>query len=1084
MLKSPKLVGPTFKTASGEIIKSKGLYNISLEFLNNHRFPHPFYVIPNLNERCIIGLDFLTLHSITINPTLRTLSYLHNGKLFNIDIPIPNRRIMNIFKIIPERKFILDHLSSEKQLLLLDCLTKHQSLFAENMSEMRMANVVKHAINLKGEPVNLKMRRTPNSLKPIIKSKIDEMLTHNIIRESTSPFASPIVIVPKKGGEMRFCIDYRKLNDITIKDRYPLPRIDDTIDSLSGAKLFSTLDLFSGYWQIEIEPLDQHKTSFICEFGQFEFVRMPFGLTNAPATFQRFMNHIFRKHLNLFVLVYLDDIIIFSRSIEDHVNHLNEVFKILKEAGLRLKLSKCHFAKNQINYLGHVISDQGVAPDPNKTSSIANFPQPRNVKELQSFLGLANYYRKYIKAFAEKAHPLTTLTRKNYQWNWGDEQARAFNCIKDSLLTKPILGYPDFSKEFIVHTDASNFGVGAVLSQLQRPLHSADDSHEVAIAYASKHLTETQMKWSTTEKEAYAIIHGVSAFRPYLYGTKFLVITDHRALQWLMSKSESTGRLARWALKLQEYNIEIGYRAGKNHQNADSLSRRPKNIISTVFSVIDDWKEAQTRDEYCAEILTKLNNKDESVRQYDFNFSKNGLLSTLDGKIVVPLCKKKEILELNHDHKLAGHLGITKTLKRIRDRYFWPSAETDITNYIKNCLICNKRKALNKCNKAPMQPIKVTNKIWHTLAMDIVGPITESYNGNKYILVVSEYTTRYVMTMAMENQTAKTVAKHFVYEVLLKYGAPENVLTDQGRNFLSSLISEICVQFNIKQIRTTAYHPQTDGLVERFNRTMVDMLATFVHNNPEKWDEYLPFITLAYNSSIHTSTKYSPFYLLFGREPSLATDLDTPLRYRAIEDENNVISQQWHEALKIANSNLANAQKGQKTYYDRNSSEKTYNLNDKVLLKLHEIPGKFNMKWDGPFKIIEKISKLNYRILNEQNKQSSIVHVNRLKLWKKFDESQIPFCTENQEIDTNIVGKNRSLRKRGRPFKSTVPVATTSLNDSTSIPQVNSKRRGRLKKFPSNISSNDQNLNYENIPDNKEVKKYNLRKNIRSPNRY
>ena len=245
------------------------------------------------------------------------------------------------------------------------------------------------------------------------------MLAHNIIRESSSPYAAPVVLVPKKGGELRFCIDYRQLNKATVKDRYPLPRIDDTIDALHGAKIFSTLDLFSGYWQIEIEEKDKNKTAFICEYGQFEFNRMPFGLTNAPATFQRLMNRIMRPVLYKSTLVYLDDIIVFSKSIDDHIKHLATVFKLLAENGLKLKLKKCEFCKDKIDYLGHIVSRDGVMPNPKKIQAIVNYPEPRNPKELSSFLGLASYYRRFIRAFAEKAHPLTMLTRKNVAWEWG-----------------------------------------------------------------------------------------------------------------------------------------------------------------------------------------------------------------------------------------------------------------------------------------------------------------------------------------------------------------------------------------------------------------------------------------------------------------------------------------------------------------------------------------------------------------------------------------------------------------------------------------------------------------------------------------
>ena len=353
----------------------------------------------------------------------------------------------------------------------------------------------------------------------------------------------------KKDGTLRLCIDYRLLNKITIKDKFPLPRIDDTIDALYGARYFTTLDLLSGYWQIEINEADKHKTAFICELGLFEFNRMPFGLTNAPSTFQRAMNNIFKKELYKYVLVYLDDIIIYSKTFEDHLVHLRRVFELLLSAGLRLNRTKCEFFKNKIDYLGYIVSKDGIAPNMKKIESITKYPEPTNQKELGTFLGLASYYRKFVRAFAEKAHPLTALTKKSAQWKWGTEERDAFNCIKQCLTTKPILGYPDFTREFIIYTDASGYGIGAVLAQMQAPAlpdtsetseaNSAEaGDREVVIAYTSKHLSEREAKWSTTEKECYAIIHAIEVFRPYLYGRSFTVFTDHRPLEWLMSKPE------------------------------------------------------------------------------------------------------------------------------------------------------------------------------------------------------------------------------------------------------------------------------------------------------------------------------------------------------------------------------------------------------------------------------------------------------------------------------------------------------------------------------------------------------------------
>ncbi len=494
---------PIFKTVSGDVIKVKGIYEIEIKLSNEHDYKHTFYILEHLDEGCILGIDFLHNHDIVINTKKRRLDYIHNEKTKSLKLPA--YPLYNI-RMEPEEKFNLPHVPKEHLQAVRQLLSDNSNLFAEKMSDLGMACAIKHKINTENsKPINLPLRRTPESLKIVVRSHIDEMEAHHIIRESTSPYAAPVVMVPKKGGEMRFCIDYRQLNKATVKDRYPLPRIDDTIDALHGAKFFSTLDLFSGYWQIEIEEEDKHKTAFICEFGQYEFNRMPFGLTNAPGTFQRLMNKILKPVLYQSTLVYLDDIIVFSKSIDDHINHLATVFKLLAINGLKLKLKKCEFFKDKIDYLGHVVSTEGVAPNEKKIKAIIDYPEPRNSKELSSFLGLASYYRKLIRAFADKAHPLTMLTRKNIAWEWGDSQRDAFNCIKHCLTSTPILRYPDFTREFIIHTDASGYGIGAVLAQIQGPPQSGDQlgssDQEVVIAYTSKHLDDRQAKWSTTEKK-------------------------------------------------------------------------------------------------------------------------------------------------------------------------------------------------------------------------------------------------------------------------------------------------------------------------------------------------------------------------------------------------------------------------------------------------------------------------------------------------------------------------------------------------------------------------------------------------------
>ena len=393
------------------------------------------------------------------------------------------------------------------------------------------------------------------------------MLESGVIRESVSPWTSPVVLVKKKGGELRFCVDYRKLNRITKKDRHPLPRIDDLLDSFQDATCFTTLDLASGYWQIEMDPEDREKTAFITDDGIYEFNVMPFGLTNAPATFQRMMNRVFTKINGDFVVVYLDDLNIYSRNFNEHLKHLREVFERLRNANLKLKAKKCHFFKKELEFLGHIISEDGVKPDPDKVSAVKNQPVPNNLKELRQFLGLASYYRKFMEGFARIAAPLNQLMRKDTAYYWTDEQQQAFEKLKQRLIEAPILAHPDFDEPFIIMTDASKIGLGAVLSQKNK------DNKEVVIRYASRRTNDAEQNYAATNLECLGVVWAVQYFRKYVAGTLFQIITDHSAITSLMKTKDPRGQVARWITILQEYSFEVIYRPGRIHSNVDTLSR-------------------------------------------------------------------------------------------------------------------------------------------------------------------------------------------------------------------------------------------------------------------------------------------------------------------------------------------------------------------------------------------------------------------------------------------------------------------------------------------------------------------------------
>ena len=460
-------------------------------------------------------------------------------------------------------------LNKEQGLAFRKLLEEFADLFATDITELGQTDLVTHRIYTEDvHPICSRPYSVPPNEQEFIQTELQRMLEHKLIQASDSPWASPVVLVRKKNGKLRFCVDYRKLNAITKKDAYPLPRIDEMLNALSGCSWFSTLDLASGYWQVAMDPQDKEKTAFTTRYGIYEFNVMPFGLCNAPATFQRLMDRVYKGIAWKFVVVYLDDTIVYSKTFNEHLTHLQRVFNRIRQAGLRLNIDKCTFWMHQLPFLGHLISARGIAPDPQKVEAVQRIQPPKNLTALRSFLGLVGYYRQFILNFSSIARPLNSLLQKDEPYRWRDEQQKAFEELKSRLITAPILAYPNFKQTFILATDASYNGFGATLSQLDR------NRKEHPIAYASKSLRKEEMNYAATELECAAVVWAIEHFHKYLGTTKFILVTDHSALKWLRT-AEPKGRIGRWILKLQPYNFEIVHKPGRIHSNVDALSRLP-----------------------------------------------------------------------------------------------------------------------------------------------------------------------------------------------------------------------------------------------------------------------------------------------------------------------------------------------------------------------------------------------------------------------------------------------------------------------------------------------------------------------------
>ena len=566
---------------------------------------------------------------------------------------------------------------------------------------------------------------------------------------------------------MRFCVDYRKVNSITRKDAYPLPRIDATLDTLAGSQWFSTLDLLSGYWQVEVEETDREKTAFCTTGSLFQFRVMAFGLCNAPTTFQRLMDLVLAGLQWSRCLVYIDDVIIVGNSFQEYLRNLQEVLQRLREAGL--KPSKCIFFQSSVKYLGYV-SREEVMADPDKVRKVATWPVPTSTMETQSFLGFASYYRRFIRDFAEIAKPLHRLTEKTAPFNWTVECQAAFQELR-RLTSAPILAHPDFSQQFILDTDASDIGMGAVLSQVDR------EGRERAIAYGSRLLSKAERQYCVTRRELLAVVTFTWHFRPYLVGQRFLLRTDHGSLTWLQNFREPEGQLARWLEQLQELDFEIVHRKGRKHTNADALSRRPcqqcgrdshfppipasqisvttvkVSQIPGVLSILDG-KCVSRSNRRLLQIWDQLRICDGVLcRQFEATDGRSAVV-----QVLVPRRLREQVLTDLHEGSLGGHLGVEKTLARVQEHFYWPGYHDDVRNWCRCCAPCATRKNPAPKSRAPLSSVKTGYPV-QIVAMDILGPLPESEAGNSYILVVADYFTRWTEAYAIPNQEAITVAK-------------------------------------------------------------------------------------------------------------------------------------------------------------------------------------------------------------------------------------------------------------------------------------------------------------------------------------
>ena len=1012
-------------------------------------------------------------------------------------------------------KWDLSHLDADKQEVLGEVLERCKDMFSKDATDIGDIQDFQMPINLVDQvPVNASYRKIPPNLYNEVRNYIEDMRTNGWIRESFSSYSSPIVCVRNKDGSFRLCIDYRKLNAKTIPDSQPIPRMQDILDSLGGAKWFSTLDMSKAYHQGYIDEKFQHLTAFVTPWTLYQWIRIPFGLRNAPPAFQRYINRVLGDFKGFICEPYLDDVLCYSKTFEQHVKDLEKVLMRLREKGIKLRAHKCKFAKQEVRYLGRLISADGYRPDPADTKSLEKFrTPPKNIGELRSLLGFIGYYRSYVRDFSRRVKPMYDLlkgkvtkpvknqqgTKSGQRYNskekieWGDVHQKILDEMIDYLKSPEVIAFADFDKQFFMNCDASNEGLGAVLYQTQ-------DGVDRVISYASRTLSDAEknynmhsgkleflaLKWAVTER--------FSDYLRHVGNIPFKVYTDNNPLTYVLSTAKLNAVGLRWVAELADYNFSLHYKPGVTNTDADYLSRRPAEIaelkeqctevldpqtldvvvsgvlekvsvVSGALSVenlelkpdqgvisvsMEELKEKQVSDAVVAPVYkavlmgSRPSRKEWSQWSHESkilsrNFEKlhifNGVLfrkTVKYNQIVLPQMYHQ--LVFDELHVKMGHLGVEKVVDLAQARFYWPNMADHIQYFVQKRCRCIVDKAPNVKERAPLHPMTAKSP-FEMVSIDFIE-LEKCPRGFRYGLVVSDHFTRFVQFYATRSKSSKAAADKIFNEFILQYGFPTRIHHDRGGEWNSSLWKELHRLSGIKASNTTPYNPQGDGQVERCNRTLLNMLRTLSEKEKKDWRKHLPKLAYAVNSTKNKATGYSPFFLLYGREPKLPIDAVFQDVQESRELKNKTHSQfvqEWESAMKeahrIAQQNVDKLCDYNKRHYDGKAKAVEIKVGDLVLVRnMREREGKAKMRsyWEeNLFKVTEiKENVPVYTITNiGKKKDIRVVHRNKLML-----VNELPLNVFG-EVDAGKVKQN-SRKKKVKEQKST---PTTSITAPESV---------------------------------------------------
>ncbi|KAK1664911.1 hypothetical protein QYE76_053070, partial [Lolium multiflorum] len=872
------------------------------------------------------------------------------------------------------------HMSERKSVLLAtksEWREEFQDVFPDELPHgLPPLRGIEHRIDLiPGAPLpnRAAYRTNPEDTKEI-QRQIQDLLAKGYVRESLSPCAVPVILVPKPDETQRMCMDCRPINAITVRYRHPIPRLDDMLDELSGATIFSKIDLRSGYHQIRMAIGDEWKTAFKTKLGLYEWLVMPFGLSNAPSTFMRLMNHILRPLIGKSVVVYFDDILIYSKNLEDHVQHVREVLCILRHEKLFANLPKCHFAQNKLVFLGFVVSANGIEVDSSKIEAIHNWPTPTNVGQVRSFHGLAGFYRRFVKDFSTIACPLNELTKKNVPFVWGKAQQNAFDELKKRLTEAPLLVLPDFTQTFEIECDASGLGIGGVLMQNGKP-----------VAYYSEKLDGARLNYPIYDKELYAL--------------------------YLKSQHNLNKRHAKWVEFIESFPYVIKYKKGKENVVADALSRKITLLLTRLeFHILglEEIKELYPSDAFFGPIFAKC-----SVdRGFDDFYLHDGYLFKAN-KICIPESSlRKLLLQESHGGGLMGHFGREKTYAMLSTHYYWPRMYRDVERLCRRCTTCLQAKSTSNPYGLYM-PLPIPYAPWSDISMDFVLGLPRTKHGHDSIFVVVDRFSKMAHFIPChKSDDASHIASLFFREVVRLHGIPASIVSDRDVKFMSYLWKSLMAKFGVKLLFSSSSHPQTDGQTEVVNRSLSTLLRTLVKTNLKSWEDCLPHAEFAYNRAKHSTTSRSPFMIVYGFEPPTALDiLPLPLHERTNMDfdERTTAMKKLHEETRatiqehvLRQANRLNAKK----------KERVFEEGDLVWIHLRkerfpqERNSKLKPRGDGPFKVLKRI-----------NNNAYVIDIPTSKYMEHQDpgEDETPWSREGEEqrnLEMNVKPKPTSPEER------------------------------------------------------------------------